>query len=175
MIHLLVILAATSFMIPDDGPLVARIPCLRGPFHGITPTNEIGEIVGPVDRGDWGCLRDRSHGRGFRTLQLESVPAPPPTDICLEPAAPNPASVQTRLQFTLPQAASPTLVIYGRTGGGPRRVAVVRTLVDGAHAAGAYTVVWDLKDDRGGRVPAGIYRAVLTVNGESLCGDIQVQ
>ncbi len=174
MIYIFVILAATAFAIPDDGPLAGRIPCLRGPFHGITATNEIGEIVGPVDRHDWGCLQDRSHEPRFRTLSPDDVPQPPPVDVCLEPAAPNPASVQTRLQFTLPHTDSPTLVIYGRTSGGPKGVVVVRTLVDGAHAAGVYTVVWDLKDDRGGRVSAGIYRAVLTVNGESLCGDIQV-
>jgi hypothetical protein len=174
MIHFLAVLAVTMLAVPGQAILDAGNRCLREPFHRITPTNELGEIVGPVDRRDWGCLGDQSHGRGRQTITLDGVPVPPPADVCMKEAFPNPATTQTALQYTLPEATWLSLVIYGRLGGGPKRVALVRTLADGTFAAGVHQALWDLNDDRGSRVPPGIYRAVLTVNGSSLCGDIQV-
>jgi hypothetical protein len=56
-------------------------------------------------------------------------------------------------------------VSYAVPNSGPARLAVfdlsgreIATLVDApAHAAGQFEASWNLRDDRGGRVPAGIY------------------
>ena len=42
-------------------------------------------------------------------------------------------------------------------------------------AAGSFQAVWDTHDDSGAPVAPGIYRAVLSVGGVSLCGDIEVR
>lgn len=158
--------------------------CFRGPFRGITETNEIGEIVGEVDRGDWGCLAESGQRTtlpdtrplGGRSTELEDVPAPPPTQVCFPPAFPNPASQATLLSLLLPSPASVELIVYGQHfRGGPFRVFPVRTLYSGMLAAGSHQVIWDLKDDHGTRVAPGLYRAVARVDGRALCGDVEVR
>ena len=94
----------------------------------------------------------------------------------MEPAAPNPAETATRIQFALPAAAHVSLIAYGRRQGhGPRETFVARTLVDADLAPGFHAVFWDLNDDHGARVEPGIYRAVLVVGDDALCGDIEVR
>lgn len=173
--HLVLVFAVGMLAAPDPAAMEARIPCLRGPFHRITATNELAEIVGPVDKHDWGCLGDRHRGAGgVQTLEPDGVPAPLPTAVCFTEAYPNPAAGQVVLRFTLPRATAASLVIYGRNGGGPKHVFVARTLLSGTYMAGMHQAVWDLRDDRGARVSPGFYRAVLGAEGEFLCGDIQV-
>jgi hypothetical protein len=46
--------------------------------------------------------------------------------------------------------------------------------VDATLAAGFYEINWDGKDGGGASLPAGVYRAVLKVDGQTLCGDIQI-
>jgi hypothetical protein len=161
------------------GPSSAAPPdrCLQGRFHGITQTNEIGEVIGRVDRQDWGCL-DAPGGAALNQWGQGGggVPVPPPTAICLFPASPNPASGGTRLRFTLLEATEVELAVYGQSvGGGPRRVFLVRSLLAGSHLAGMHEVTWDLRDEVGMRVPPGIYRAVLDGGSFTLCGDVEVQ
>src|SRR5262249_19194868 len=106
----------------------------------------------------------------------EAVPAPPPTTICMAPAVPNPASAATRLEFALPASAHVILSVYARSQGhGPRATTVVRNLVDGTLAAGRFILYWDLSDDHGDRLPPGLYRVVLVVGDEALCGDVEVR
>ena len=164
--------------------------CINGPFDGITQTLVDGTIVGEPDARDWGCV-GRGHGAGpgaagrvspsrvgVATTDpgTEGVPAPPPTVLCMEPAAPNPAEVATRIQFALPASGHVTLSVYGRhQGHGPRETSVVRTLLDGTVAAGTFSFHYDLNDDQGVPLPPGIYRVVLVVGDEALCGDIEVR
>jgi len=44
---------------------------------------------------------------------------------------------------------------------------LVRTLVDGKRPAGVQSIVWDLRDDAGRAVPAGLYRCRLAAAGAS--------
>ncbi len=134
-------------------------------FAGITSTDAVGNVLGTPDPADWGCV-----GGGT----LAAVPAPPPTNVCFGPAYPNPASGFTRVNFSLPQPANVSLVVYGQHGKHGRAFPV-RTLASGSFAAGAFTVVWDLKDDAGAPLPPDIYRAVLVTGGHELCGDIEVR
>jgi len=179
---LLVFLSAIRLAVPDV-PAVNENPCLRGLFQGITETSPVGDPIGHVDPRDWGCVHHRAPaagvaGPGARAgTMVEDVPIPPPTELCIKPAYPNPAlGGSTRLEFALPRAAHVSLVIFGqlRTRG-PLRAFAVRTLVDAPSSAGNYVVVWDTRDDSGTRLSPGIYRAVLEVEGESLCGDIEVR
>jgi len=155
--------------------------CAHANFAGITQTLADGSIVGVPDNGDWGCA-----GKGGQVDPISAlpggaasalgVPAPPPTALCMYPAAPNPASAETRLQFAMPAAGHVSLIVYGRhQGHGPRETFVARTLLDADLVVGFFTVNWDLKDDHGVQVAPGIYRAILVAGDEALCGDIEVQ
>ena len=67
------------------------------------------------------------------------------------------------------------MIVYGQHGQRGRAFPV-RTLVSGLHyAAGLFVVAWDLKDDQGVRLAPDIYRAVMVVDGQELCGDIEIR
>ena len=162
--------AALGATAPGDLP-----PCVRGAFVGITETDPDGTIIGRPDTRDWGCVG--KSGGGIRQAGTRGVPSPPPpTDLCFQPAAPNPATGSTRLEFALPDAGHVSLVVYGRTTGhGPPETFIARTLVDATLVPGFHSVLWDLASDGGTRVAPGIYRCVLTTGSETLCGDIEVK
>ena len=185
--------AVASLTLLGAAPPHRLPPCLNTPFEGITQTDPNGNVIGEPDKHDWGCV-DRGSGGAApgaasrtaparaRTATADEgatalgVPVGPPPALCMEPAAPNPASAGTRLQFALPSSAHVTLSVYSRSQGhGPRETVVVRELMDTDLAAGQFTLIWDLTDEHGNPLPPGIYRAVLIVGDEALCGDIQVQ
>jgi hypothetical protein len=135
------------------------VGCATPPYEGITPLDANGVVLGTPDPNDWGCL-----GGGSGSGQ--------PTNLCWGPAFPNPATAAVTLPWTLPEAAMVTLQVYGQDDGG--RAYVVRTLSAEPQVAGWHQVNWDLKDDAGMPVAPGIYRAMITADGQTLCGDIQV-
>ncbi|MFH1277975.1 MAG: MXAN_6640 family putative metalloprotease [Candidatus Eisenbacteria bacterium] len=70
----------------------------------------------------------------------------------LEQNRPNPFNPATSIAFTLPADGAPSLVVYNPAG------RVVRTLLGGeTMSAGAHTVQWDGRDDRGRSVGSGVY------------------
>ena len=73
----------------------------------------------------------------------------------LSPASPNPARGATRFNLTLAADGEVSLTILDLSG---RRI---RTLVQGGRRAGSSNVTWDLRDDFGRSVPAGLYFARL--------------
>jgi hypothetical protein len=76
--------------------------------------------------------------------------------------APNPARQHARLGFALPAGARVRLTIVDATG---RRV---REVANGAYAAGRYAAGWDLADERGRPVAAGLYFARLEAGTASI-------
>jgi len=74
---------------------------------------------------------------------------------------PNPARDPLTLRYALAREAGVTLAVFDPSG---RRV---RQLVSGSEAAGEHVVVWDLRDERGNPVGAGVYFAELESGGES--------
>jgi hypothetical protein len=84
---------------------------------------------------------DDDSGRG-----LPSAPAGR-----LDDAAPNPFNPRTTLRFTLDHADVVRLDVFDAAG---HRV---RTVVDGAFAAGAHEAEWDGRDDAGRSVASGVY------------------
>jgi hypothetical protein len=190
---LLTFAAVASLTLLGAAPPHQLPPCLHTPFEGITQTDPNGNVIGEPDEHDWGCV-DRGGGSAApgaasragstrsRTATADEgvtglgVPVPPPTSVCMYPAAPNPANAGTRLQFALPSSAHVMLRVYSRSKGhGPRETAVVRELLDTNLAAGQFTLIWDLTDGHGNPLPPGIYRVVLIVGDEALCGDIEIQ
>lgn len=170
LLMLLVILAATA----SSAHVRGFNRCLHTPYRGITVTSELGEILGPVDADDWGCLGSIGRGGVGRMAEEGPVP-PPPTAVCLKEAFPNPATSATNLQIALPASSSLTLTVYGRRGETGGRVQLVKTLLDGPFAAGTHQVRWDLTDEAGARVAPGIYRVLLEAGDQAICGDVQVQ
>jgi len=79
-----------------------------------------------------------------------------PADLRLEQNFPNPFNPRTTIRFAVASAQDVTLTVYNVAG------QKVRTLYDGRVPAGEQSVVWDGKDEFGGRVASGIYIYRLT-------------
>jgi hypothetical protein len=69
----------------------------------------------------------------------------------LSGGAPNPFDARTEIRFDVPSSGSHSLIVYDVAG------RHVRTLSQGHGVAGPQRVEWDGRDDRGRRVPAGVY------------------
>ncbi len=97
------------------------------------------------------------------------APAPGALAFALAPPEPNPVRGPSRLEFSVPDGrAGVRLAVYGTDG---RRV---RMLHDGPLGDGAQSVAWDVADERGQRVPAGLYFVRLEWNGRSLSRKLAV-
>ena len=73
-------------------------------------------------------------------------------DYLLENNYPNPFNPQTRIQFSVPAAATVDIAIYDIHG------RLVRNLIPSQHReSGRYSIDWDGKDNAGGRVASGPY------------------
>ncbi len=86
--------------------------------------------------------------------------------ISFAPPSPSPARGPVTLRFALPRAAAVRLTIYDVSG------RQVRELVSGTQAAGPHVVAWDLRDQSGQPVPAGVRFARLDVEGRALTGKV---
>jgi len=74
-----------------------------------------------------------------------------PRVFSLNAAYPNPFNPMTKISFSLPEAQSVKLVVYGVDG---RKVA---TLLDETRGAGLHEVVWTGRDEAGQSVATGVY------------------
>ncbi|MCH8125336.1 T9SS type A sorting domain-containing protein [candidate division KSB1 bacterium] len=74
-----------------------------------------------------------------------------PRDFALHANFPNPFNPNTQIQFDLKEAVDVNLAIYNGNG------QLVRTLVNGFFAAGAYTTTWEGLDNHGRQLPSGVY------------------
>jgi hypothetical protein len=112
--------------------------------------------------GDMTCtLPPASVTFDLASAQVSAVPPAAAPALAFAPAFPNPARGAARFAFALARGAFVRLEVLDAQG---RRV---RTLADGAWAAGGASVTWDLADDAGRRVPPGLYLARLAVDGAS--------
>jgi hypothetical protein len=93
-------------------------------------------------------------------------PGTPGAVITFARPSPSPARGPVTLRFALPQAAAVRLAIYDAAG---RRV---RELLSGTEPAGAHQISWDLRDESGRPVPAGVNFARLEVDGRALVGKV---
>jgi flagellar hook assembly protein FlgD len=65
--------------------------------------------------------------------------------------APNPFNPETTIRYSVAQDGKAAIHIYSVSG------TLVRTLVEGHHAAGSYSKRWDGRDDHGRRLASGVY------------------
>lgn len=65
--------------------------------------------------------------------------------------SPHPVSGSAEIAYTLPRRTTVRVELFDPSG------ARVRMLEGGERAAGRHSVAWDARDDRGRRIPAGIY------------------
>jgi len=84
----------------------------------------------------------------------------PVAQVTLAAARPNPSSALTSLRFTLPREGRVRLVLMDVQGRS------TRMLLDERMIAGEHEVVWNGRDDGGGRAAAGLYWARLEAGGE---------
>lgn len=83
-------------------------------------------------------------------VEAETTPSPVRVDV-LHQNAPNPFNPVTTIRYSVAQAGPATIHVYSVGG------TLVRTLVEGHHTAGEYSVRWDGRDDHGRRLASGVY------------------
>ena len=99
---------------------------------------------------------------GTKTYLENQREALTPTETILQQNYPNPFDVETTLVYSLSQAGGVHIQVYDVLG---RSVA---TLVEGNQDAGQHQILWNGYDQRGKRVPAGLYFIQLqTESGET--------
>ena len=131
------------------------------PVGGGLRLEEVGGVVMDVPAGytvssaNWGIS-----GNHFST-SVAVDPLRAPEGLGLQ-VTPNPAAAVQNLALTLPRAGDVRAAIFDAGG---RRV---RALAEGRFAAGASTLTWDGRDDRGGRVRAGLYFVRVSAAGRVL-------
>lgn len=91
---------------------------------------------------------------------VASVPRGTSSRLVFDPVRPNPAVATSTLEFTIPHDLAVTLTVLDASG---RRV---RALASGMFAAGAHSLVWDLRDQAGNPVTAGLYFVRLAAGSE---------
>ncbi len=74
-----------------------------------------------------------------------------PAAFALEQNYPNPFNPSTEIQFSLPRTAIVRLKVYNLIG------EEVKTIFDGQHQAGSYSVNWDGTDRHGAKMASGVY------------------
>ncbi len=89
-------------------------------------------------------------------------------ELAFRAPSPNPASRATTLRFALPHAGTVRLAVYDAAG------RLVRTLASGEQVAGEHAVAWDLRDDTGHAVGAGLYFARMDAEGRSFVRRVAV-
>ena len=99
-------------------------------------------------------------GQRYSTdAEPSSVPVVPPEVASLAPPLPNPFSGETRFRVDLPRAANVELAVHDLSG---RRVA---TIYRGGLPAGRRDFFWKGVDDRGTKVPQGVFFVLLEADG----------
>lgn len=107
------------------------------------------------EAGNWSAISNVLSYSG--TVDVGDVPVAAAFSLPM----PNPARMATRFALTLPTAGEGRIETFDLSG---RRV---RTLADGSFGPGTTDVVWDLRDDGGNRVEAGVYFVKANIAGET--------
>jgi hypothetical protein len=113
------------------------------------------------------------HGNesGFTTLLPSGTTDAPgglPSALALARPSPNPTLGPATLRFALPRESRVRLAVYDAAG------RVVRELISAREPAGEHTFLWDLRDDRGRSVGAGVYFVWLGAAGHTLTQRIAI-
>ncbi len=102
----------------------------------------------------------------YRVQEKDKIYVPIfPVEFRLQQSYPNPlrasaAAAFAKISYEVPREARVKLRVFDVMG------RQVRTLVDGFKPVGFYRVLWDGTDDRGNKLPSGVYIYQLVVNGQ---------
>ena len=140
-------------------------------YYRARARNAAGDVVGqwhsiPLNRNQRQILELTLDG-GMRVVRVEPLAAGKlaiaaegvPEASGLSPNVPNPFNSATLLTYRVSSPGPVNLMIYNVLG------QAVRTLVDASHAAGAYQVRWDARDEGGVLLSTGVYIARLSYPG----------
>ena len=146
--------SGTSFA----GPLVAGVAGLvRSRYPTLTPSLVADYLVFTGDAVSYDLPIGRKIN-AFRAVQMDPTAvatSPRSPDLAIVRATPNPVVGAGSIQFNLAAGGRVRLSLFDAAG---RRV---RSLVDGAFAAGPHVAPWDGRSDQGTPLSAGVYFARL--------------
>jgi len=145
---------------PASGRAIAAIPVSQQHEPDMVATGDGGAIVTWMDTRDGPNDIYALQVLAAATLGVPGETAPPGVEFARP--SPNPARGTVSLKFSLPHDASVSLAIYDAGG---RRV---RTLDAGTRPAGEHVISWDLRDEAGHAVGAGLYFARFESDGRRL-------
>lgn len=146
---------------PADGRALANLGSQQGD-PAIVTTADGGAIVAWADNRN-----GITSGIDIFAIQVldarpTGVPGSAPPGVAFAPAFPNPAYESLTLRFVLSRETRFNIAIYDVAG---RRV---RELASGQRPAGEHALAWDMRDDGGREVSAGVYFARLDADRHSL-------
>ncbi len=167
-------LAVALFPAGSGGVFSLKDAIARSGASGVQPGYDTLTFVPPAS-GDYPLVVHRTTMTGLGTESLYnlglsptvSVGPPAAAGVALD-AGPNPARTATRVSWSLESAGALALTVVDAQG------RTVRTLARGGREAGAGATTWDLADDDGRAVPAGLYWVRLEASGRSLVRRIAV-
>jgi hypothetical protein len=144
---------------PDTGRQVSDVASDAGDI-ALVGTDRSGAIV---------AWTDNRNGKDTDIFAMDvlvantvGVSVTPALESRLLRPVPNPAHGPLTVRFALRREARVKLDVYDASG---RRV---RRLVSGLQPAGQHAITWDLREEHGVALPAGLYFARLDVEGHSL-------
>ncbi|MBK8232163.1 MAG: PQQ-dependent sugar dehydrogenase [Candidatus Eisenbacteria bacterium] len=116
---------------------------------------------------------DRGTGSNGEVFKIIPDPASVPgsgvkTGLNLSPSVPNPFTNATQLHLALEQSGPLDVVVIGANG------RTVRNLISMNEQAGARSVVWDGRDDRGRAMPSGVYFIRAAQNGHAVTQRVEL-
>ena len=126
---------------------ISELPLTEGRLTGITISGTVKETFYIDDMK----LVAEEPPKGEPSAVDESGEAVLPSSYSLSQNYPNPFNPETAIRYDLPDARPVRLLLYNLTG------QLVRTLVDEAHAAGSYAILWAGTDDAGRNAASGVY------------------
>ena len=146
---------------PDTGRTVCNLPSQQGDV-ALVATGGGGAIASWTDSRNIGGTAPDIFALQVLLAGTVDVPGPVRAALTFAPPSPNPARGRLVLRFALPHEAGVELRIFDVAG---RRV---RELASGMQAAGEHAIEWDLRDESGHAVGAGLYLARLEAEGRAL-------
>ena len=149
---------ALDLAYPATGRVMCNLPSTQGDV-ALVATGGGGTIVAWTDTRNSPDVSPDIFALQVLAAGTLDVPRPVPPGVTFAHPSPNPARGPLVLHFALSHEVSVKFAIYDMAG---RRV---RGLISGSRPAGEHAVTWDLRDERGQAVRAGLYFARLEAQG----------
>ncbi|MGE5176578.1 MAG: S8 family serine peptidase [Hyphomicrobiales bacterium] len=150
----------TSFACPLVGGVCALV---RHRFPSLTPDLVIQHVIETGDALPFdepiGTKVNAYNAVSMTPTAVATTEAPPAR--LRVAAVPNPVAGAGAIRFDLPAAGHARVAVFDAAG------RLVRVLMDGPLTAGPHAIAWDGRDDRGSRLPSGVYFARVQAAGKS--------